>query len=90
MPAEIEKTPTVVVVDDDELILSSMRVFLSLETDYKLMEFNDPPRAVSELKHTPVDVVISDFTVLLEGVKRLSSAWNESPLNKTFPKGGTI
>ena len=61
MPVEIEKTPTVVVVDDDELILSSMRVFLSLETDYKLMEFNDPLRAVSELKHTPVDVVISDF-----------------------------
>ena len=34
MSPEAEETRTLVVVDDDELILSSLRSLFSLETDY--------------------------------------------------------
>jgi serine phosphatase RsbU (regulator of sigma subunit) len=49
------------VVDDDELVLSSLRGVFSLQTDYEIHEATDPTKALELVERTPLDVVISDF-----------------------------
>ena len=38
---EINDKPTVVIVDDEEMVITSVRAFLQLETDYEIQGF--PP-----------------------------------------------
>jgi serine phosphatase RsbU (regulator of sigma subunit) len=75
---EHPKTASIVLVDDDELALSSLRALFSLETDYLVTCFDDPVRACKELESTPVDVVVSDYLMprmngidLLKEVRRV-------------------
>jgi len=70
--------PSILIVDDEELVLSSLRWMLTLQTDYEVIEANDPRRALEQVKGTSVDVVISDFLMpqmngieFLKGVRRL-------------------
>jgi len=51
----------VAVVDDEPMVTQSIRNFLALETDYEILVFNSPREAISALKSTPVDLVISDY-----------------------------
>ncbi len=55
------KRPTILVVDDDELIVTSLRGLFLLETGYEVLEFRDPLKAVEEVERRAVDLVISDF-----------------------------
>lgn len=55
------RTPVILVVDDEELVLTSLRSVFSLETRYRVIEATDPRRALREVEGTPIDVVISDF-----------------------------
>ncbi len=59
--AETNRQPTILIVDDDALILSSLRGLFMLETDYEIVEHSDPKEAVEEVKRRPIDMVISDF-----------------------------
>jgi DNA-binding NtrC family response regulator len=60
MPA-LERTPVVVIVDDEEMVLTSLRSFLTLETDYEVQTFNSPRKALENIRSAPVDLVISDY-----------------------------
>jgi DNA-binding NtrC family response regulator len=51
----------IAIVDDEEMVLTSLRSFLLLETDYEVETFSSPQTAVSVLRHKPVDLVISDY-----------------------------
>jgi serine phosphatase RsbU (regulator of sigma subunit) len=55
------KSPVVVIVDDEDLVLQSISSFLELETDYEVLTFNSPKKALEEINNRPVDIVISDF-----------------------------
>ena len=55
------KTPVIAIVDDEEMVLTSLRSFLLLETDYEVETFSSPQTAVSALREKPVDLVISDY-----------------------------
>jgi response regulator RpfG family c-di-GMP phosphodiesterase len=55
------ETPVIAIVDDEEMVLTSLRSFLLLETDYEVETFSSPQTAVSVLRHKPVDLVISDY-----------------------------
>ena len=61
MSSSSVKNPTILLVDDDELILSSLRGLFTLETEYELLSFSDPKEALQEVERRPIDVVISDF-----------------------------
>ncbi len=61
MTATGSKAPTILLVDDDELIISSLRGLFTLETDYELITRTDPKGALEEVRRTPIDIVISDF-----------------------------
>ena len=51
----------VVVVDDEEMVLTSIRSFLDLETDYQVLTFTDPQAALTHLQEHDADMVISDY-----------------------------
>lgn len=55
------ETPVIAIVDDEEMVLASLRSFLLLETDYEVETFSSPQKAVSALREKPVDLVISDY-----------------------------
>ena len=51
----------VLIVDDDDLIIQSLRGLFTLETDYEIYGFNEPEKALLEVERRPIDLVISDF-----------------------------
>jgi phosphoserine phosphatase RsbU/P len=53
--------PRVLIVDDDDLIVRSLRGLFALETDYEIYDFNEPEKALQEVERRPIDLVISDF-----------------------------
>ena len=56
-----DRQPVILVVDDEEMVLVSIKSFLMLETDYEVLTCNSPPGAVELLKQRTVDLVISDY-----------------------------
>ncbi|HDS01575.1 MAG TPA: response regulator, partial [candidate division Zixibacteria bacterium] len=52
---------TIMLVDDDEIVVQSLGSFLELETEYNVIGYQSPHEALERLKQKPVDVVISDF-----------------------------
>lgn len=61
MKGKHEQWPCIVLVDDEELVLSTLRMLLEMNGDFRVISFTDPMRAIEELERTPVDVVISDY-----------------------------
>lgn len=57
----LREKPVIAIVDDEEMVLTSLRSFLLLETDYEVETFSSPQSAVSALREKPVDLVISDY-----------------------------
>ena len=72
MPRRDHTPPTILIVDDDALITTSLKGLFSLETDYEIVTFNDPRAAEQEAARRPIDIVISDFLMPgLNGVELL-------------------
>ena len=75
-----EKQPTILICDDDQLIISSLRGLFLLETEYELLEFTDPVEAAEEAKRRPIDMVISDFLMPeMNGVELLKRVREAQP-----------
>lgn len=58
---ESDDTAVVMIVDDEEMVLKSIRSFLKLESDYKILTFTKPQDAIEALRNETVDVIISDY-----------------------------
>lgn len=72
--------PHVLLVDDEEMVITSIRAFLQLETEYTIHGFNDPQDAVRHLQTNPVDVVISDYLMpKMNGIQMLAKAKQLQP-----------
>ena len=56
-----EATTTIVIVDDEEMVLTSLSSFLNLETEYKVESFTNPEKALEYVKTSEVDIVLSDY-----------------------------
>jgi phosphoserine phosphatase RsbU/P len=78
--SEQAKQPCVVLVDDDELVLSTLRALLELDGGFQVLEFTDSLRAIEELGRLPVDIVISDYLMPgMNGVDVLKKARSLQP-----------
>jgi len=78
--SERGKAPCVVLVDDDELVLSTLRTLLELDGGFQVLEFTDSLRAAEELGRLPVDIVISDYLMPgMNGVELLKMARSVQP-----------
>jgi DNA-binding NtrC family response regulator len=56
-----ERTPVIAIVDDEEMVLTSLRSFLMLETDYEVETYRSPKKAIEELKAKNLDLIVSDY-----------------------------
>jgi DNA-binding NtrC family response regulator len=71
---------TVVIVDDEEMVLTSLSSFLSLETDYEIKTFVSAKEAAKYVESNSVDVVISDFLMPeMNGVEFLAEVKKHRP-----------
>lgn len=75
-----QPTPVILIVDDEEMVLTSIRAFLSLETEYEVMPFSDPEEAVAYLEKNPSDVIVSDYLMpKMNGIQFLAKAKQLQP-----------
>jgi len=65
--------PTVLIVDDEELVTISLRNLFILQSDYNVVTHTSPGEALSAARSFPVDLVISDYLMPeLDGITFLS------------------
>ena len=43
-----EDLPVILLVDDEEMIISSIKSFLAIETDYRLLTYTSPIKALQD------------------------------------------
>ena len=56
-----ESDATLVLVDDEAMVVDSLKSVLALETDYRVEAFTAPADALAYAESGPVDLVVSDF-----------------------------
>ncbi len=72
--------PTVLIVDDEDMVITSIKAFLQLETDYTVHGFTDPEEAVRHLQDGPADVIVSDYLMpRMNGIQLLARAKELQP-----------
>ena len=72
--------PTVVIVDDEEMVLTSLRAYLSLETSHNVQIFTEPEKAVEYMQANPIDAVVSDYMMpRMNGIELLAKAKQFQP-----------
>ena len=75
-----KNTPSILIVDDEEMVLSSLRGVFTLQTDYDVHEASTPKEALSHVERARVDVVISDFLMPeMNGIELLKKSSSCSP-----------
>jgi DNA-binding NtrC family response regulator len=66
---------TVVIVDDEPMVLISLATFLELETDYAVATFTSGEEALKHIASQPTDLIISDFLMPgMDGIAFLTKA----------------
>jgi DNA-binding NtrC family response regulator len=72
--------PTVVIVDDEEMVITSIRAFLELETDFAIHGFTDPEQAAEFAAGNYVDVAVSDYLMpKMNGIQLLGKIKEAQP-----------
>jgi response regulator RpfG family c-di-GMP phosphodiesterase len=72
--------PTVLLVDDEEMVITSIRAFLQLDTDFDIQGFTDPEAAARFAADNPVDVVVSDYLMpKMNGIELLGRVKEVQP-----------
>jgi DNA-binding NtrC family response regulator len=70
----------VVIVDDEEMVITSIRALLMLETDHRIEGFTDPEQAARFIESETVDVVVSDYLMpRMNGIQLLLRAKTAQP-----------
>ena len=68
-----ENGKTIVLVDDEEIVLDSIEAFLNLETDYTLATFLSAKEALEFIRNNDVALVISDYLMPeMDGIQFLA------------------
>src|SRR5213082_4180667 len=76
-------TPTILLVDDEEMVLNSIKSFFAIESDYDVMTYTSPTKALEELErnHQRIDLVVSDYLMPeMDGITFLAKVKETLPL----------
>jgi response regulator RpfG family c-di-GMP phosphodiesterase len=64
---------TILLIDDEEMVVTSIKSFLTIETDYEVLAYTSPLKALQELDQHSIDLVISDYLMPeMDGITFLS------------------
>ncbi len=75
-----DHAPTVLIVDDEEMVVRSLESFLTLETSYEVLTFVSPEEALDALADARVQVVMADFMMPgMDGISFLKEARETQP-----------
>lgn len=58
---ESTEKQTIVIVDDEEIVLTSLSSFLALETNYYVVTFSSAGEALEYIEQNGCDLVVSDY-----------------------------
>src|SRR3990172_6935475 len=73
-------TPVIVLVDDEDMVVTSIKSFLTLETDYEVKGFTKPADAIDYVKSNRVDVVVTDYLMPeIDGISLLAKVKEFQP-----------
>jgi DNA-binding NtrC family response regulator len=71
---------TIVIVDDEQMVLTSLSSFLSLETEYIVKTFTSVKEALQFVKNDSVDLVVSDYLMPeMDGISFLAEVKKIKP-----------
>ena len=71
---------SVVIVDDEEMVITSLKALLQLETEHDVHGFTEPEDAARFLEHNQVDVAVSDYLMpRMSGIQLLARAKQLQP-----------
>ena len=72
--------PTILLVDDEEMVLTSLSSLLQLETEYNVHTFTSAKKALEFIEQNEVDLVISDYLMPeMDGITFLGNVRNIKP-----------
>ena len=75
--------PTILLVDDEEMVLNSIKSFFAMESDYNLLTHTSPTEALEDLERRQgrIDLVISDYLMPdMDGITFLAKVKEIAPL----------
>lgn len=74
------RVPTILLVDDEEMVLTALRSFLELETSYRILTSTSPEAALDIVKSEGIDVIVADFMMpKMDGIEFLRRARDMRP-----------
>ncbi len=75
-----ESDERIVVVDDEEMVLTSIESFLALETEYDVHTFSKPSAALAFVEQNEVHLIISDYLMPeMDGISLLAKVRDIKP-----------
>ena len=70
----------VLILDDEEMVLTSLRSFFELETDYEIVTFTSPIEALEYTKKNKINLVVSDYLMPeMDGISFLAKVKEIDP-----------
>ncbi len=71
---------SVLIVDDEEMVITSVRAYLQLETEFDIHGFTEPGQAVKHMESNVVDIAVSDYLMpRMSGIQFLTRAKQLQP-----------
>ena len=71
---------SVLIVDDEDMVITSLRAYLQLETEFRVEGITDADEAATYLEGNQVDVVVSDYLMpKMNGIQLLARAKQLQP-----------
>jgi cyclic di-GMP phosphodiesterase len=78
--AEQNYRPTVLILDDEEMVTTSLRNLFRLQTDYRLVIHTSPEQALADAKNHTIDLVITDYLMpVMDGIRFLTLFKDHQP-----------
>ena len=78
-----EWIPKILLVDDEEIVLNSLKTFFAIDANCELMPYTSPLKALEDLERnkTKIDLVVSDYLMPeMDGITFLAKVKEKLPM----------
>jgi len=80
MESQSAEKGIIIIVDDEEMVLTSLKSFLNLESNYEVRTFTSGDEALKFIKSNDIDLVISDYLMPeMDGISFLAKVREIKP-----------